>query len=65
MTSCYSELRDKLVNYGTILLKLGEHPLTEAELDRLDQLSDASRVPYEHVLIVMPARTTSWMWHAS
>ena len=25
--------------------------MTEAELDRLDQLSDASRVPYEHVLI--------------
>jgi hypothetical protein len=35
MTSCYSELHDKLANYGTILLKLGEHPLTEAELDRL------------------------------
>lgn len=49
MTSCYSELHDKLVNYGTILLKLGEHPLTEAELDRLDQLSDVSNVPYEHV----------------
>jgi hypothetical protein len=51
MTSHYLELHDKFVNYGTILLKLGEHPLTEAELDRLDQLSDASHVPYEHVLI--------------
>src|SRR5215207_5877604 len=51
MTSCYTELHDKLVNYGTILLKLGEHPLTEAELDRLNQLSDVSHVPYEHVRI--------------
>jgi hypothetical protein len=51
MTSHYLELREKFVNYGTILMKLGEHPLTEAELDRLDQLSDASNVPYEHVLI--------------
>lgn len=51
MTSRYTELHDNLVNYGTILLKLGEHPLTEAELDRLNQLSDVSHVPYEHVRI--------------
>jgi|GEM_PF-562341 Uncharacterized iron-regulated protein len=45
----YVELHDNLKHYGTILLKLGEHPLTEAELDRLDQLSEPSNVPYEHV----------------
>ena len=51
MVSDYAELRDNLMRYGTILLQRGEHPLTEAELDRLDQLSDPSSVPYEHVLI--------------
>src|SRR5687768_4881486 len=49
MSSDYKELHDNLAHYGTILLKLGEHPLTEEEMDRLDQLSDASHVPYEHV----------------
>jgi len=49
MSSDYKELHDNLVHYGTILLKLGEHPLTEEEMNRLDQLSDASQVPYEHV----------------
>jgi len=51
MASDYSQLHEDLVRYGTILLKLGEHPLDEEEFDRLDQLSDISRVPYEHVLI--------------
>lgn len=51
MTSTYTELHDNLLKYGTILLKPGEHPLSEGELQRLDQLSDISRMPYERVLI--------------
>lgn len=51
MTSIYTEVHNNLVKYDTILLKPGEHPLSEGEFQRLDQLSDISRVPYEHVLI--------------
>ena len=47
----YTELHNRLVEYGTILLTMGEHPLDLQEFERLDQLSDISRVPYEHVLI--------------
>jgi hypothetical protein len=47
----YTQLHNDLMRYGTILLNLGEHPLEVEELDRIDELSQTSRVPYEHVLI--------------